>query len=296
MFQAIRKRITPSTVIAVLALIFAATGGAFAATGGGSGGDSHATALATVSKSKSKPKTGPRGPAGAKGATGATGVAGATGPAGSAGAPGAKGETGAAGPAGAGGTGPQGPAGTTGPAGPAGPKGEEVEGPPGPEGQLCKAKCVLPEGATETGAWSIAAFEIPESKSINAPISFAIPLQAASSKAFFFNLLQTEKKEFDANEFTGQGCQAGAPNCIATGCAGTVAEPKAPEGTLCVFSARHESAAPPEEVAFQGVLPATAALVAGYSQTGALLDFQAEEEHGYIIGAGSWAVTAPKKA
>jgi hypothetical protein len=88
----LKKHLTPSTAIASLALVFAVTGGAFAATGnrGGSshanatGGDAASQTLAVVAKSKAKSKTkaGPRGPAGPKGATGATGATGAAGPAG----------------------------------------------------------------------------------------------------------------------------------------------------------------------------------------------------------------------
>ena len=93
------KHINPASVLALVALVFAVTGGAYAAGNGGGGGSGQGAGRATafVAKSKSKKKSsvgkpGPRGPAG---------VAGATGPAGPAGAAGAKGETG---PAGANGT------------------------------------------------------------------------------------------------------------------------------------------------------------------------------------------------
>ena len=105
----ITKHITPATVLAFVALVFAITGGAFAATGGNSGGPSHATLTASAAKSKAKSKTkaGPRGPAGPKGATGATGAAG---------------PAGATGPGG-----PTGPAGGTGPAGTNGSNGTNGE-------------------------------------------------------------------------------------------------------------------------------------------------------------------------
>ena len=104
MFQAIRKHLNPTTVVAFVALVFAMTGGAFAASGGSGGGGTGSKTIASVTrgaggnpisttaKSKAKPKTkaGPRGPAGPAGKNGATGV---TGPAGPAGATGAKGET-----------------------------------------------------------------------------------------------------------------------------------------------------------------------------------------------------------
>jgi hypothetical protein len=71
MFSALRKHLTPGTFIALIALIFAMTGGAFAASssGGGSGAKATAsvtrgTSVAAAAKSKAKPKAGPRGPAG----------------------------------------------------------------------------------------------------------------------------------------------------------------------------------------------------------------------------------------
>ena len=117
MFSRIRKHLTPSTAIAFAALIFALTGGAYAATGGGA---SHATLTASAAKAKKKSapagKPGPRGPAGPAGAAGAAGPAGPVGPAGPAGA---KGETGAAG---------------TGTTGAEGKKGKEGKGTPGAPG------------------------------------------------------------------------------------------------------------------------------------------------------------------
>ena len=81
MFRALRNHLTPSTAIAFVALVFAITGGAFAATGSvnnSGGGGSHGTLTASVAKKKAKPKPkgGARGPAGPKGAPGATGPAG----------------------------------------------------------------------------------------------------------------------------------------------------------------------------------------------------------------------------
>ena len=83
MFRALRKHLTPSTFIAFLALVFAVTGGAFAASGPGGGGSAKATASSTRTGSAGslsprppraspsrRAKAGPRGPAGPKGATG----------------------------------------------------------------------------------------------------------------------------------------------------------------------------------------------------------------------------------
>ena len=62
MFRVLRRNLTPGTVIAFVALVFALTGGAFAATGGGGGGGSHAVVSATwLRRSTSLPRGGPRG-------------------------------------------------------------------------------------------------------------------------------------------------------------------------------------------------------------------------------------------
>jgi Collagen triple helix repeat (20 copies) len=267
MFQRVRRHINPTTIVAFTALIFAMTGGAFAMNGGGSPAKPTAsTTLATAAKSKAKPKTkaGPRGPAGKNGTNGTNGMPG------TAGAAGAKGETG---PQGA--QGPEGPQGSQGPAGGAGP-----QGPPGTTG-FTK---VLPPEETETGTWSVAAFKIEHP--IYAPISFAIPLPAASSKAFFFNEAETAARSFGSS-----GCKLGPTNT------GTVAEPKAPLGTLCVFEGGQEPKAP-EAAKFTGVFPVTEqGAVLGYSPTGALLAYRAEgEEEAYISAHGTWAVTAPEEA
>src|SRR5450759_3972001 len=97
MFSAIRTRIhlTPSTVIATLALVFAMTGGAYAAS----------KYLITSTKQISpKVLKSLKGKAGKPGANGAQGLAGAAGPQGPGGAAGAKGAPGAAGGGGKAGT------------------------------------------------------------------------------------------------------------------------------------------------------------------------------------------------
>jgi Collagen triple helix repeat (20 copies) len=84
MLNAIRRNLSVPTAIAVVALVFAMTGGAFAA-------KDYATGPAKASK---QGKTGKRGPQGPRGKRGPQGPAGPTGP------QGAKGETGAQGPKG----------------------------------------------------------------------------------------------------------------------------------------------------------------------------------------------------
>jgi hypothetical protein len=258
MFQRIRRHITPSTAIAFLALVFAFTGGAFAAGSHSNGAGLKATAsstLASVAKSKAKPKAkaGPRGPAGPTGAKGAVGAAGSAGPAGAAGA---KGESGAPGAKGE--TGPAGAAGAVGATGPAGAKGTPGAIHPGE---------TLPSNASETGAWSIGITPTGtfHGEPLSVPLSFTIPLSAPLDAS---HVHYVEK-----GETAPVGCTGG-----------TVADPTAEPGNLCVYAASdlfllfdaiEQAASPTEE--------------AGASTTGALLLFKGEEE---ASARGSWAVTA----
>jgi hypothetical protein len=92
MLRALRRNINPSTFIAIIALVLAATGGAYAATGAGN----HKNAL-TAGAAKSK--RGPRGPQGPPGKEGKEGKVGAIGPTGKEGAAGKEGPAGPTGPA-----------------------------------------------------------------------------------------------------------------------------------------------------------------------------------------------------
>ena len=236
MLKAITKHLTPATGIAFIALIFAITGGAFAATGGsgGSGSGSHASATLTASaaKAKSKAKAGPRGPAGKNGTNGTNGAPGATGPAG---------PTGPAGGAGTPGTpGTNGTNGTNGESVKAEPAAKPAEckeggtkltvagksekvcnGEKGKEGNILP---VLGVGTTETGS---IAYQKPTEEAggsllvVSLAISFAIPLAAE---------LDHEHVELVEAGKTGSKCT------------GTPAEPTAPSGVLCVYLA-HQPAA-----------------------------------------------------
>jgi Collagen triple helix repeat (20 copies) len=286
MYQRLRKHISPATVLAFVALVFALTGGAFAATGGGSGSPSRATTLATAAKAKPKAKTGPRGPAGPRGATGATGAAGpagAAGPTGPAGAGGAKGESGAAGPQGAQGS--------------QGEKGEKgAEGEQGPAGTTGFTK-TLPSGETETGTF--AALILPHDVEANAseaysPISFSIPLKTglgAKNIHYVTTVEQTAKTQAE--------------------CPGTAEEPKAVKGDLCIYqggtwlpeanpgeappSFAITGICPPSKVAFNcGEGRGTGSGTPGTGPSGAVIAIlYAGPEHPNISLSGSWAVTAP---
>jgi hypothetical protein len=292
MFRSIGKRmhVTPSGVIAIAALVFAATGGAFAATGGGGGSSpSHATLTATAAKAKAKAKTktGPRGPAGKNGAPGATGPAGPAGPGGPAG--------------------PVGPGGPQGPQGPAGNAGTSVTGTAIPTSSatcshqggtaytsasatenVCNGKNgttgftkTLPSGSTETGAWAfgkIAPASVPGSL-LNVPVaSFAIPLAAAldGTSVHFIN---PAGKEINGSLEEVDPSVAGA-------CLGSAAAPTASAGHFCVYANLQEGAVTVPELILN---PGAGGSGAGTS--GALEQFQITGEE--ARGWGTWAVTAP---
>jgi hypothetical protein len=229
MLRRVTNRINAATVVAFVALVFAMTGGAFAVSSGQGGSGPRATVA--KSKAKAKGKAGPRGPAGKAGPAGPAGPAGATGPAGPAGA---KGETGPAGPTGE--TGPAGPKGETGAAGGAGTNGTSVtskevetgetacEGHGGSEftaGSTKTFACngqtgfteTLPSGKTETGTWGGTGAGTPIA------ISFPIPLSAPLDGEHVIIV----EKGHNASE-----------------CPGTLANPAAAEGFLCVYETQKE--------------------------------------------------------
>ena len=148
MLSAIRRRmhVSPATVIASLALVFAMTGGAYAAS------RYVITSTKQISPKVLKSLQGKAGPAGKNGANGANGAQGAQGPAGAAGA---KGEP-----------------------GPQGSEGKEGEqGIPGTNGTTGFTE-TLPEGKTEKGDWSVGVEGAAVGLLFKA-VSFDIPLEKA---------------------------------------------------------------------------------------------------------------------
>jgi Collagen triple helix repeat (20 copies) len=146
---------TAGLMVAIVALVFALAGGAYAANNLG----------ATASKA------GKQGKQGKPGKTGPSGPAGATGPSGP--------------------VGPAGPAGATGAAGKEGAEGKQgIQGKQGVPGTTGFTK-TLPSGETETGVWvygeeTIAVGSVREA--VHLPISFPIPLATplAEGHAFLF--------------------------------------------------------------------------------------------------------------
>jgi Collagen triple helix repeat (20 copies) len=247
MFSAIRRRmhLNPSTAIATLALVFAMTGGAYAAS------KYVITSTKQISPKALKSLKGSSGKAGANGAQGAAGAAGPQGPAGPTGATGTTGATGATGA-----TGPQGP--------------EGKKGTNGATGSPWTAGGTLPSKATETGVWSfgpIAEASVPlygGAHVLFVPVaSFTIPLAAAlkESNVHYIKSLET------------------APSgCIG----GTVENPTAESGNLCVYAGQEE------EIAVESIeRPGGGSRGAG--TTGAYGKFTVTGPDGF--GEGTWAVT-----
>lgn len=252
MLQALRRQFsTAALILSVMALVAALAGGALAASGAGK-----ATASA-------KAKRGPKGP---KGATGPVGPQGPAGAKGDAGANGTNGATGAPGASVINTTEPQGlkcteggSKFTVGAGSPTyacnGKEGEE-----GPKGSPWTDGGTLPAGSTETGSWNWNA-PVP-SQYVIAPISFTIPLAAPLSGA---NVHYSTEANFSDT------------------CTGTVGNPTAPSGTLCVY--REYSAG-----AFQTISPVTQdGSGQGADVTGALL--VEISPAGADFGFGTWAVT-----
>ena len=301
MFQRVRKQITPATVMAFVALVFAVTGGAFAATGGSGNSPAKATAAvasvhAVVAKAKKKAAS-TRGPAGPKGATGATGATGPAGPGGPAGAAGAKGEDGAAG--GPGTQGVQGEKGTT------GTNGESVKSSPVPvepgaahcpEGgaeftaektkktYACNGEKgvihpgeTLPSGASETGVWLVQATG-SGAEYHQIPISFPIPLKGPENNKSGVVIPNANVHYIKEGTTT-------------TECPGSSSEPTAEKGNFCIYE-KENFLSPQLELA----LLAGGTGSEGVAAAGTFLDFKTEGEgqFGVLASAkGTWAVTAP---
>ncbi len=271
--------------VAILALVFAMVGGAWAAAGLNSKQKKEVKSIA-----KSFQGTGPAGAAGPAGAKGDNGSNGSNG------AKGDKGDTGNAGTAGKNGESVKLAAAT---------QCGEVGGTKLSVGAESKEVCngspwtaggTLPSGQTETGTWNIlatGAFGF----GVIGNISFSLPLKAgATNAAWIFTPVQVENEEF-GEEDSGFGpkfvckVEPGNEECVDTGCRGTAAAPIAPKGVLCVF-ARFE-----EMKSAAGELYATedgeGPLDYSYSPQGTFISgVTSFEPEGFLSAYGTWAVTA----
>ncbi len=251
----IRSRFTYSNVVATLALVFAMSGGAYAA-----------SKFLITSTKQIKPSV-LASLKGKAGVNGAQGVAGAAGPAGPAGA-----------------VGPQGAPGAPGVAGELGPEGKEGKagknGTNGKEGSPWTANGTLPVGSTETGVWG---FTAEHEEFLEEPISFTIPLAQALTEghAHFINEKDMEEPvpgtEVDPS--------------VAKACLGSAADPTAASGNLCVYTSHISNNTGIGSIGiFNPVSPPTGNEGASAGKTGAILD-AVKQASGGMFARGTWAVT-----
>lgn len=272
MLNRLRKRLTAANVIAVLALVFAMGGGAYAAK------RYVITSISQIKPSvqkqlKSSGKAGSQGPAGPAGTAGTPGT------------PGSKGEKGDKGENGSNGAGVT--AATLGPEeggckeggvaltsasgkdsvcnGERGARGQQ--GAPWPVGGT------LPSEATETGAWSFGPMAESEGVSIDvAAASFAVKLAAPLGEkgVHYINKAGEEETILGAT-----------PQTV---CKGNVEEPTATPGNLCVYEGEVNNA----KIFFIFTMGTE---TPGASTAGARARF-VTKTGGEPSGRGTWAVTA----
>ncbi len=259
MFSAIRlrKRLSFANVTATLALVFAMSGGAYAA--------SHylITSTKQISPKVLKALAGKPGPAGPAGAPGAAGAAGA-------GTPGAQGPQG---PEGKAGTSVTGAAASSGECKNGGEKYTSASG----STAVCNGENgttgfteTLPAGKTETGAWTDS--HAKEGEVRFETISFNIPLETAPAAEFV----------------------KGAPTA---NCPGSAAAPKAKPGFLCLYDSvpaeEYVSVIPkfgnPETAFASGEGPGRTGV---QLELETKLAPAIAETFGYAEDGGTWAVTA----
>jgi hypothetical protein len=280
MFKRLRKRLTYANVAMTLALVFAMSGGAYAA------GKYLITSTKQIKPSVLASLKGKAGPAGKEGPAGA---AGKEGPAGKEGAAGKEGKAGANGVNGVNGEGVTSAALKAGEEGCAegGSKftvagktttacgGER--GPKGPEGSPWTDKGVLPSEATETG--SVVVQSSSAETEVFVPISFTIPLKTAPTEGYFVSK-EEQKKENSKKD--PAGCTVGTVE-------GSAANPIAAPGNLCVYES---TASPtfPGEFTLSLFFSPNEENVYAPGKTGAVMLIRAKAAGEFMLG--SWAVTA----
>lgn len=222
---------------------------------------------------------GPQGPAGPQGPGGPQGGPGAQGPAGAAGAKGDKGDPGNPGAPGAPGTSVTSTPLNAGDANcPQGGSEFDADGDltyacNGADGSPWTAGGTLPSGERLSGVWSVGFTPTVEGEDgpvaiARSPISFGIPL-AASIPA--------------TNVHVVPPATTGTAGC--TG--GTVAEPAADPGHLCVYVGEAQGTIPGQTRIFSGV----SLLSEGASRSGAVVSVLGSTEA--MQAVGTWAVSAP---
>ncbi len=266
MFKGLRKRmhLTPSTAIATLALVFAMTGGAYAAS------KVLITSTKQISPKVLKSLQGKAGSPGANGAQGPAGPAGAAGPQGAAGTAGAKGETG---PAGTNGT--NGINGTTG------------------------FTATLPSGKTLTGDWSLTKIAAAE-ELVSTGVSFGIPLVEAPVP----HLVNAKGKELAVGPAPPPNNGSVVEEVTPVNCLGSAAEPKANPGNLCVYvhTEKNLNVNPSTSSPAPAICPLGSGGGAGECTFGLVMGKWGADSSGFGLVAfiaagfaeveGTWAVTA----
>lgn len=262
MLTRLHQRLGPAGFfVAVVALVAALTGGAYAAAGLTGKEKNEVKRIAKQFAGKKGPK-GPAGPAGAQGQVGPAGPVGSPGAAGKDGSPGAPGQNGASVTLAAEAPGVNCAAGGT---------KVEVQGQPTSKKYVCNGATgfteTLPANKTETGAWSVSFTEPDEGGGVQS-VSFPIPLAAPLNAAHVKIVPQ------------GGPVPADCENPAHAGAAG-VANPEAAPGFFCAYVGS----------LFEGEIAEigspTGASGAGVS--GAVLYFEGPE---FGTGIGTWAVTA----
>jgi hypothetical protein len=312
MFSWIRRRCSYANVVATLALFFAMTGGALAA--------SHylITSTKQIKPSVLSALKGKAGPAGANGAAGSAGPAGPAGAQGLVGASGSNGENGKEGAPGASVTNT--PVKAGGACGSEG--GAEFKVGAGAATHACNGKTgfteTLPEGKTETGTWSFGDAMTEGTEEYAelvawVPVSFSVPLKEGLERGNVHFLAEHTLDCRGPQEPARKTCQEENEEAEAKqkenkeACPGSAAEPTAEPGNLCVYETL--SSGPAGGTAIRGAVCNAGSSVfpfnAGAGTTGAVLALRAEAEGGVPHGGGSaigmvfaygtWAVTAPKK-
>jgi hypothetical protein len=280
MFSALGKRIhvTPATVIASLALVFAMTGGAYAAS------KYLITSTKQISPKVLKQLKGAKGANGAPGAAGATGAAGPGGPAGPTGPGGPSGGNGANGKDGVSVTSAAVPTTSATCAHQGGSEFSSVSG----KTTACNGTTgftkTLPKGETETGTWSF--FVQPEGHAF-APITFNIPLAGTQCEVSTGPPPVFEEMGICGGTASGHGKNVHFIEGASTNeCPGSAAEPQAKPGNLCIYKGVLVNAT-------LGAIdrPSNPFGAPGADTAGVVLGFVAEAT-APNVGSGTWAVTA----